>query len=197
MMKRIGWLVLLISLGLNLGLGYRLLNHPRPWGEPPAREWGQGPGRGADQGPLHGEGPGPEMATDESDSTQWRRIMAGRLKRVAERLELTPEQLAVFQTTHRDNAAGLLAQRRLVEEARSRLQTVVAAGEAQPDSVRQAIREVGHRQAVLDSLITETMLLEMDVLTQEQRARYLQILPGLRGSAPGRSSGRNGHHRSR
>lgn len=195
-MKRLGWLVLLISLGLNLGLGYRLLNPPRPWDGPLAPPWGEGPGHGPADGPPRGEGPGSELAVDQGDSTQWRRIMAGRLRRVAERLELTPAQLDVFRATHQENAAGLLAQRHLVEDARARLQAMVAAGEAPPDSVRQAIREVGRSQALLDSLITETMLLEMEVLTPDQRARYLQILPGLRGSAPGRSPGRGGHRRS-
>lgn len=197
-MKRLGWLVLLISLGLNLGLGYRLLtaegdpDRERPRFE--GRSWhGHGPRPEGRPGP---DGP-PDMAAADRDSSRWLRIMAGRLRRVAERLDLTPGQMDVFRRAHQENAAGLLAQRREVERARARLHAVISGGAAEPDSVRHAIQDVGRQQAVLDSLITETMLEELKVLEPEQRARYLEILPVLRGSGPGRGQDRGGRHRNR
>lgn len=118
--------------------------------------------------------------------------MEGRLNRVARRLELTPEQLAVFKSTHQENAAGFLAQRRMVNEAQDRLHSLIIEGTVDPDSVRLAIRAVGRQQAVLDSLITESILGEMEVLNPDQRTQYLQILPIFKNQTQGRRSGRGG-----
>lgn len=198
-MKRFGWLILLVSLGLNLGLGYRLLNRPAP-PEGPGFLNMEDKGRPLDGPPRRGgpEGrPDREWGVSRRDSSQWRQLMADRMDRVARRLELTPEQVEVFRAAHRANEPRILAQRGQVDEARERLQAVIAGEGTDPDSVRRAISELGHRQAVLDSLITETLLQEMEILTPEQRARYLQILPVLKGSVSGRGPGRGGHHRTR
>jgi Spy/CpxP family protein refolding chaperone len=198
-MKRFGWLILLVSLGLNLGLSYRLLNRPDPSAEP-----GFGPGPeeeflrdGQHRRGGFDEGPGRDWRESRRDSNQWRQIMEGRLDRVARRLELTPQQVEVFRTAHRSNQPRILAQRGQVDAARDHLQVVIAGEGTDPESVRQAISDLGHRQAVLDSLITETLLQEMEILSPEQRARYLQILPVLKGSVSGRGPGRGGHHRTR
>jgi Spy/CpxP family protein refolding chaperone len=192
MTHRFLWLVLLVSLGLNLGLGYRLLNPatvPGPGPEfpgdgPPERELRQG---------RHGR----EGRPDEPDSTRWQRMMAGRLNRMAERLDLSPEQVEAFRATQQYRAEAMTSQRRLVNDARARLSEVIGLPAASPDQVRQAIQEVGRQQAVLDSLITETILLEMETLEPDQRALYLETLPGLGASGPGPRSGRGGHHRKR
>lgn len=118
--------------------------------------------------------------------------MDGRLHRIAERLKLTPEQLVIFQATHQENAAGFLEQRRKVNEAKDRLHDLIGEGAVAPDSVRLAIQAVGRRQAVLDSLITESILREMEVLNPEQRSLYLQILPVFKDQASGRRQGRGG-----
>jgi hypothetical protein len=56
----------------------------------------------------------------------------------------------------------------------------------EPDSIRSAVRELTGRKAVLDSLVTETMLQELDSLNPQQRERYLRILPWSRAGAGGR-----------
>ena len=196
-MKRIGWLVLLISLGLNLGLGYRLLKQPSSSGDLAREEQESGSRHWRRQRPPEGqEGvPAEEMRSTRRDSSDWHRIMSGRLKRIADRLELTPDQLAVFKAGHEQNAPLILGQRRLVDQARDRLKTVIAEGEVAPDSVRLAIQSVGREQARLDSLVTESMLREMEVLNPEQRAQYLRILPVFKDWQAGRGEGRGGRFR--
>lgn len=193
-MKRAGWLILLISLGLNLGLGYRLLQGDRGPGLPPPEQFEpdreMGPGPGPDRPGRLGRG-------GEPDSTRWQRMMEGRLNRIAERLQLTPDQVEDFRATQERSTAGMAAQRRQVAAARLHLHQVIARGDAPADEVRQAIREVGRQQAAMDSLITETILLEMESLDPDQRALYLETLPGLPGASSGLRSGRGGHHRKR
>ena len=193
-MKRFGWLILLISLGVNLGLGYRILNPPADQenfgGRGRDGEFHRGRGRSekGEEGPTREKG----LRSSRRDSSSWRQLMEGRLNRVAKRLELTPEQLSVFQSTHQENAAGFLAQRRMVNQAQDQLHSLIIEGTVDPDSVRLAIRAVGRQQAVLDSLITESILGEMEVLNPEQRSQYLQILPIFKNQTQGRRSSRGG-----
>ena len=196
-MKRFGWLVLLVSLGVNLGLGYRLLSPPVPaddstWNFAEGKEH---PRSGQYSRGRRGGGPDDHAGFSTRDSSQWRRIMSSRLERIAQRLELTPEQVATFRTTHQSNAPVLLAQRLKVDQTRDHLRAVIAGGAMDADLVRLAARDMASQQARLDSLITETMLLEMKILNSEQRAQYLQILPVFKNPVPGRGSGRGSHFR--
>lgn len=195
-MKRFGWLVLLVSLGLNLGLGWRLFSEARsrPGSEVSQRGLGGGDhplrtGRHGGEG-KSGRGLSWERRSDffrpaPGDSGAWCKIMEHRLERITEKLELDPEQVKSFRATQRDAAARFRDQRRLVEAAEGRLHALAATSAVQPDSIRAAVRELSARKALLDSLVTETMLRELESLSTEQRERYLQILPWSRSGAGG------------
>lgn len=198
-MKRIAWLVLLVSLGLNLGLGWRLMGELRndgaDYGEAEGRT-GRG-GRSAGQGRGHsdGTGKGDSFRPAPGDSGAWRQVMDRRLERVARRLELDPAQVETFQSTHRQAASRFRSQRLQVAEAESRLSELVSSSPVQPDSIRAAVRELGRRKARLDSLVTETMLRELDSLNPDQQQLYLRILPWSQSRGGEQGHRGRGRHR--
>ena len=200
-MKRIGWLILLISLGLNVGLGYRMLNHrgsqPEDWfgsrgadfrGEglrdegAQGRWWRQGKARGEGRsgGRFSGHRRSDFFRPAPGDSGAWREVMEQRLERISRRLDLDPVQMESFRNTHRQAASRFRGQRLRVEKAESRLFELAARSPVEADSIRWSVRDLGRRKAQLDSLVTEAMLQELDSLNPEQRERYLRILPWSR-----------------
>ena len=75
-------------------------------------------------------------------------------------------------------AAGRVGpQMQLVRQARRNLHHLTLAADVPADSLRLAIRLVGRRQAVMDSLVTETLLAELQVLDPEQRRIYMKLMP--------------------
>lgn len=182
-MKR-GWLlVLLVSLGLNLGLGYRLWQSGRQ--EPPAPH------------PLahHGPQPGPGEP-DGPDAERWGDFARLRLQRMAERLDLRPDQVDRLAEAQ-EARGGLLHERRMkVEEARRSLHAMMQADPVDEAAVRAVIADLGRRQAAMDSLAAEAMLQELKILDPGQRERYLRLLPLQGGRSPG-GIGRRGAREGR
>ncbi len=162
-MKR-GWvLVLLISLGLNLGLGMRLLGDR---GEPDGRSYSR----------LDGESRRTYGRWSDQDTTARRKMFSRRMDRIAERLDLSAEQEEAFRQVHTETGRMLMQKRVLIGEKRDLLHSLVTSDEVDQDRIRSAIGELGKEQAVLDSLVAETVLQEMAVLDPDQRARYLEML---------------------
>ena len=174
-MRRWIMVILLVSLGINVGLGIRMFHRESP--ERPNRSLGRG-----------------HQRRDRPDSTHWRKVGDRRLERLVRHLDLSPEQQEIFMAGHRHQGPVLLGQRQKVMKARFQLQEIIAAGKANTHEVRQAINNLGRQEAQLDSLITELILEEMEILEPEQRARYLEILPVFRGHGPDRGSGRRRGH---
>jgi Spy/CpxP family protein refolding chaperone len=172
-----GWiLVLLISLGLNLGLGIRLLGDR---GEPGGRggfrqnkELWRGEGRRAHQ-----------------DSVTNHKMFHRRLDHVTGELDLSPEQREAFGKVLQETGRLLMQKRALIAEKRDLLHTLVTDDNIDKDGVRAAIAELGQEQAVLDSLVAETVLQEMEVLEPGQRGRYLELLSFDKGGAGHRHGG--------
>lgn len=173
-MSRLVRLVLLVSLGLNVGLGWSvfraLREEPR---RPPAeaRAWRNRP------------------ATD--DSVAWRRMMHRRVERLATVLDLEPAQTARLEQLQATNAPTVRAHRDRIEAARRALREQSAAATFDPGAIRAALAGVRHAQADLDSLTQEFLLEEFDVLTPAQRARYVELLPmePWRSGRPGPGGG--------
>jgi Spy/CpxP family protein refolding chaperone len=187
-MKKILVLILLISLGLNISLGVRTWKDSRrlPMGEQGWNKSGK-PAPGGGDGPGHGR-----------NGTFWREVMHRRLAHVADQLGLDEEQAVAFQNTHEKAAEGFLTQRSKVQEARRQLMEAVSGPDFGEEKLRPLIAEVGRQQVKLDSMVTETMLQEMEILTSEQRKEYLRILPinrfgGSGGGHRNRSENRSGH----
>ncbi|MCB1184572.1 periplasmic heavy metal sensor [bacterium] len=174
-MRKIWILILLVSLGLNVGLGVRVLR-----GGGPLREE-FGPGR-------RGDGPGWEQGAG-ADSTAWRRIMDRRLGHLARRLDLSPAQVEAFREAQADLDGRLRRARRNLFAARLRVRELMITGPVDRPALRDAMAEVGRRQAEMDSLATETLLRELEALEPGQREAYLDFIPRGGGRGAGRGGG--------
>lgn len=178
-MSRVVRLLLLVSLGLNLGLGWAALR---------ARGGGDGgPGRDGPPPAAFGRNWRERPAPD--DTAAWRRMMHHRIERLEGLLDLDADQAARLRSLQAQNGPLMRQRREGVEAAR---QAVRAAGAGFEDgSVRAALRDLRLAQAGLDSLAQEFLLQEFGVLTPSQRARYLEILPLDPWRSP-RTGGRGG-----
>jgi Spy/CpxP family protein refolding chaperone len=179
-----GWvLVLLVSLGLNLGLGIRLLGDREP--SSGRREASRG-------GDVRRSG----HRWAEQDSFAREQMFDRRLDRIAEALELAPGQREVFREVHLKTGRLLMRKRVLISEKRDQLQALVTGDGIDQERIRGVIADLGQEQAILDSLVAETMLQEMEVLDPGQRERYLEMLsfgkggPGHRRGSGGRGTPR-------
>jgi len=177
-MKRLAMVLLLVSVGLNVGLLIKLR------GAPPAPD---------DRGRTEWSG---AMRPAFNDTAGWREMFRRRLDRMAERLELTPEQRRSFEEIQQRAGGVMRERRRLFTAAQQHVRELAADGSVDPAAFRQAMLDVRARQAAMDSLAGEFMLQELEILRPDQRARYLELLPldhgPGHGRAPWRPRGRRG-----
>ena len=177
-MKKIWVLVLLISLGLNLGLGLRMFTDR---------------GRSADRtGHYRGERTHRFQGHwAHGDSVAHRQMFNRRMDRMADTLGLDPDQREIFRRVHAETGRLLIRKRGVIAEKRDLLQDLVTSEVVDQDRIRAAIAELGQEQAVLDSLVAETVLQEMSGLDPDQRGSYLDML-SLEKDGTGRMRGRVG-----
>ena len=174
-----GWvLILLISLGLNLGLGLRLLGD-RGGSEGRRDSWQNRDFRGA------------RGRWADQDSVARKKMFTRRMDHIADVLDLDSGQREVFSKVHMKTGRMLMQKRVLIAEKRDLLRSLVTSDSIDQEGIRRAIAELGQEQAVLDSLVAETVLQEMDVLEPGQRSRYLEMLSFDKGGA-GPRRGRGG-----
>lgn len=187
-MSRMARLILLVSLGLNLGLGWNVVRNLRAEASLPRSS-----------GRAWRDHPAPE------DTASWHRLMQKRVDRLASLLALEPEQTAQLEQLQKSNASVVRAQRERVEAARLRVREVAAVDSGDDAVIRSALAGLRRAQADLDSLTQEFLMQEFAVMSAPQRARYLELLPldpwrsgrpggpggpGDRAGAPGRSGNR-------
>ncbi len=170
-MKRSLMLLLVISLGLNLGLASAVFLRTD----------------GDERRPRRDGRPG---GLSPDDSVGWQGQMERRWQDIDRRLDLEPEQRQRFRRLRLD-ALPLVRERMLdVRRARARLHDACRAEDLRPDSLRHLVAGMTGAQGRLDSLITETLLGELELLDPEQRRHYLRMMP-LQPSQPfGRGPGR-------
>lgn len=160
-MKKLLTLFLLLSLGLNIGLA--------------VRTWRQNccaPEQGSRM--EHSRHPGFRRG---AEGDFWRQVMSRRMERLTRQLDLDSQQRAAFLGRHQAALDQFVEQRRKVHQAREKLLLESSRPEFQLKALRPLMQEVGRQQARLDSLVTENMFHEMELLTPRQRQKYLQILP--------------------
>jgi hypothetical protein len=179
---RRGWLLLLLlSVGLNLGLGYALLSQRTQ-----AEDTVPGPARGSF-----------ERALVAQDTARIHEMLDRHFERVADRIGLPPELREDLRRTRRAALPRMWQRRQAVDAARRRLHRAFVAEEIRPDSVALCLRELNAAQAGLDSLVSTLMLEEMRKLSPEQRRAYLEHMPLQRPGPPGpgpRDPGRGRRH---
>ncbi|MFO7652813.1 MAG: periplasmic heavy metal sensor [Candidatus Krumholzibacteriia bacterium] len=206
-MRRGVLVLLLVSLGINLGLGYRLLVERRASvegsaeGAAPAQRSGTvvrpgqtgGPGGpGGVGGPGRQGGLGPAL----QDSAVWSRQVDHRLERLQAQLDLPPERAEEFARLHRQHAARLWELGRELRERRLAVRAVLESSQRDRHRVRRAVMELNGVQARLDSAVAEAMLAELEALPPDGQIRYLEALPWQRWG-PGRHGGRQGPRHGR
>lgn len=180
-MKRIWVLILFISLGLNLGLGLRMFRDPGPAGRGMRTE-------------RDGKSRRAEGRWADRDSTTRLEMFNRRVDHMGDVLELDAGQREVFRRVHTETGRLLMRKRIIISEKRDLLHDLVTSPDVDQDGIRRAIAELGQEQAVLDSLVAETVLQEMAVLTPEQRAGYLEMLSfEMNGPRGRRGRGGAGH----
>lgn len=143
-MKRGLILLLVLSLGLNAGLLYKELGR-----------------HGHNRGDRH-----PEASPE--------KFITRRLDRMTERYDLNDEQRANMEAVLREFVPAVMEQHRRVSEARDSVLSELGSSAVDRTVVLERTMELNVMQARLDSLVTESMLREVGVLTAPQRALYTE-----------------------
>ena len=182
-MRRLWFLILALSLGLNAGLVYTTLSQragrhelPRGFARGHDFEWSHDDSLDADRPvaparpPLDRRGPA-----------------LRRLDRMGQWLELDATQRTEMGKILDEMLPQILAERDSAIAARRAAHEEYFLSQADPGRIRAIVRRLSLVQARLDSLVAEAMLREAALLTPEQRARYFQAMPWERaiGSGPG------------
>jgi Spy/CpxP family protein refolding chaperone len=163
---RRGWsIVLLLSLGINLGLGLHLLR--------------RADGPSAPAPPFE---TGPPMPVDRA---QVERFLGRRLDRMQDRLDLSPQQRTALWDLHLADGREIFERRRRLQEARTAFQQLFGDEEPELMEVLAAQRRLSGLQAELDSVVARIMFRERELLTPRQRQAYRGFFPGTRDGQRG------------
>jgi Spy/CpxP family protein refolding chaperone len=159
-MKRFWLLALAVSVGLNVGLLFRVLS---PGGERPGRD--------------HDSRPPPPNVDLEA-------VLGKHLLRMTQSLQLDEAQFAAIEAVHEVHLPGIRAQRKAMEDLRRKIAAFYARPEIDPAEFRALVLRLGEAQERLDGHVTEAMLGEAAVLTLEQRRKYAREMPWRRHALP-------------
>lgn len=163
MMRRVLYVVLALSLGINAGFLYR---------------WAFGP-------------PGPSPGPGDLGPGELEGVLARHLDHMSEGLRLSAQQRATIAAVLDEYVPRILEQNERVVAARRNLAETYEAEQWDGAAFRAAIRSLQDAQSELDTLVGEAMSGEAAVLTVEQRRRYVRGSPwakliGVGGSPPPR-----------
>lgn len=171
-MKRVLYILLALSLGLNAGMLYvqvwNRAEEPVRW--PPQ---GAPPASMNEMGPIGHPG-GPEG------------FVRDRLARVADRLNLSDEQVESMSAILGETMPDLLDGRDTIRGLRMEMREEYLKPQVDAERIQNLRRETAAVQSRLDSIMVDTMLQEAKLLTPEQREAYFDLMPfgdkGKRGS---------------
>ena len=184
-MKRAWMLILLVSLGLNVGLAIKVFTGSADGHDRFDRSrW-----RDSRVEDRHWPAPG--------DTATWRKLGMKRAERVKERLDLTSEQATSFSANQQRAMMDLGARRKVIDGVKNEIRDLMAAPEIDREAVQAAHSRLGALQAEFDSLVANYVLNDLEILTPGQREEYLRMHPfgaeGRRG--PSRGGQRGPRHR--
>lgn len=157
-MKKTWMFVLLLSLGCNLGLGYRLWQSQNP------------------HILSHSETSG-KFGPSRPDSLWRDNMIDRRLQHMTKALHLRPGQVVAMKAIQFSGGEKIRARGRRLKELRDGLRDLLLDQPANPKRLRAAMHRMGREQAELDSMVTETVLDELKILDEDQREAYLDMLP--------------------
>lgn len=163
MPKNIIYLLLALSLGLNVGVIATTVIHQTqaPADLPPGP--GGGPGGGPGSGP--GQAPDPE------------RLVNDHLRGMTRHLDLDAEQQQAIRAVLERSSPELVAMQAEVAATARRLSDAYAAPDFDPEQFRQLAVAASAARSRLDSLSTVMLIDEAAVLTPEQRKKFAAVAP--------------------
>ncbi len=186
-MKRWAWILLAVSLALNVGLLSAAAVHLADMKRDPARRsagFGIHAERGgAERDARRGRGRGMGMGSENPNADLLRHWPERRIRRLTAALDLTPEQQARLRASLGELQGGIRGQAGELMRERMALHRALMSGAVEDSVVHRRAKLVGSCQARLDSLAAEAMVREMAVLTPAQRERYQQLQAGPNGEA--------------
>jgi Spy/CpxP family protein refolding chaperone len=189
-MKRWAWILLAVSLALNVGLLSAAAVHLADMRRAARREAGLAAfdhERGARAGSMRGRGRGLGMMADGPGGELLRHWPDRRIRRLTAALDLRPEQQERLRRSLGALRGDIRSQAGELMRERTALHRALMSGAVDDSVVHRRAKIVGACQARLDSLAAEAMVREMAVLTPAQRERYQQFQAGPNGNAgPGR-----------
>lgn len=156
MSKRIIYLLLAVSLGVNVGVIATTLFH-RPSGPPPPP--------GGDRGP----GQRPDAA----------RMVEDHVRGIARHLDLDQEQQQQIRSLMEQYAPQLVRFQSNAEDASQRLTEAYAAPQFDPELFRQLTADAATARSRVDSLSAVMLVAEAAVLTPEQRRNFARVAPSI------------------
>ncbi|MCP4574029.1 MAG: periplasmic heavy metal sensor [bacterium] len=173
MAKKLIYLLLAVSFGLNVGMVTTTLMHRKaPGGRP-----GPGPGGGG--------GPGPGGRPDPGD------LVEQHVRGVTEHLGLDAEQQQAIRAVLERHAPLMVEFQNQVEETGRRLAEAYGASDFDPEIFRRLTAEASDARSRLDSLSAVALVAEAAVLTPEQRRMFARVAPTIH-SRPRRQPPRDG-----
>lgn len=158
MSKKIIYLILAISIGLNAGMIATTLVH-RKSGPPP------GPGPRPGEGPGHR--PDPQQMVDDH------------VRGITRHLELDPAQQQAIREVMELHAPELVLFQMEVRETGKRLADAFRAPTFDAERFRQLTAQASTARSRLDSLSAVMLVEEAAVLTPEQRKRFAEVAPSI------------------
>ena len=192
MVKKLLYLLLAVSLGMNAGLVVVTLFHrglpPRPDG-PPDRF---GPPPRGPEGPDGPDGPGGRPFADQQPDP--RHLIDGHIQGMTRQLDLAPEQQQRIREILQRYLPDLMRLHERRAAAERDLSRSYAATDFDAARFRQLAAAASRARAELDSLSAVALVAEAAVLTTPQRVRYAEVAPSLH-SQPGPPPERDGPRR--
>lgn len=158
MSKKLIYLLLVVSLGINAGVIATTIIHRRP----PAHQ-GPPPGPGGRGGPEAMLPPDPG------------KIAEDHVRGMTQHLGLDAEQQQAVREVLEQHAPQLVKYQIDVEETGRRLAEAFAAPTFDPEQFQQLAAEASAARSRLDSLSAEMLVAEAAVLTPEQRLKFAEV----------------------
>jgi len=174
MSKKLIYLLLAVSLGVNVGVIATTLVHQTtrvPQGPPP--------------------GPGGREGRDPAPSRDPRNLVENHVRGITRHLDLDPDQQQAIRAVLERHASQLAEFQRDAASAGRRLAEAYAAAAFDPEQILQLTSEASTARSRLDSLSAVVLVAEAAVLSPEQRRKYAEIAPSIH-SNPIRAPGRKG-----
>jgi Spy/CpxP family protein refolding chaperone len=165
MSKNTVYLLLIISIGFNVGMISTTLFHQSP---PPHQGPPPGPNRGEDHRPGH--------------QPNARQLVENHLQGMTRHLDLDPEQQATIRAVLEQYAPELVTLQVEADDASRRLVDAFGAPSFDPEAFRLLTAKASSTRSRVDSLSATMLVAEAAVMTTSQRRKFAEVAPTIHSS---------------